>query len=45
MYDQNNNIIAFSGSMNETENAFINNYEIVDVFTSWRSIFFFYISI
>lgn len=36
MYDQNNNIIAFSGSMNETENAFNNNYEIVDVFTSWE---------
>lgn len=36
MYDKENNIIAFSGSMNETENAFINNYEIVDVFTSWE---------
>lgn len=36
MYDKENNIIAFSGSMNETENAFINNYEIVDVFTSWK---------
>lgn len=36
MYDNENNIIAFSGSMNETENAFINNYEIVDVFTSWE---------
>ena len=36
MYDSENNIIAFSGSMNETENAFINNYEIVDVFTSWE---------
>ena len=22
--------------MNETENAFVNNYEIVDVFTSWN---------
>ena len=36
MYDDENNVIAFSGSMNETENAFINNYEIVDVFTSWE---------
>ena len=35
-YDNENNVIAFSGSMNETENAFINNYEIVDVFTSWE---------
>ncbi|MDD3453743.1 MAG: DEAD/DEAH box helicase family protein, partial [Bacilli bacterium] len=36
IHDNENNIIAFSGSMNETENAFINNYEIVDVFTSWE---------
>lgn len=36
MYDKDNNIVAFSGSMNETENAFVNNYEIVDVFTSWN---------
>ena len=36
IYDSENNIIAFSGSMNETENAFISNYEIVDVFTSWK---------
>lgn len=36
IYDKDNNIIAFSGSMNETENAFLNNYEIVDVFTSWE---------
>lgn len=35
LYDKENNIVAFSGSMNETENAFSNNYEIVDVFTSW----------
>lgn len=38
IYDKENNIVAFSGSMNETENAFINNYEIVDVFTSWNDI-------
>lgn len=36
IYDNENNIIAFSGSMNETEKAFTNNYEIVDVFTSWE---------
>lgn len=35
MYDSEGNIIAFSGSMNETENAFLNNYESIDVFTSW----------
>lgn len=38
IYDSDNNVIAFSGSMNETENAFVNNYEIVDVFTSWADI-------
>lgn len=38
LYDNDNNIIAFSGSMNETENALVNNYEIVDVFTSWDDI-------
>lgn len=36
MYDNDNNVVAFSGSMNESENAFLNNYEIVDVFTSWN---------
>ena len=35
MYDDENNVVAFSGSMNETETAFVSNYEIVDVFTSW----------
>lgn len=35
MYDSDNNIIAFSGSMNESFNAFRQNYEAVDVFTSW----------
>ena len=35
MYDSKNNIIAFSGSMNESANSFINNYEAIDVFTSW----------
>ncbi|MDD4375563.1 MAG: DEAD/DEAH box helicase family protein [Clostridia bacterium] len=36
LYDRENNIVAFSGSMNETQTAFNNNYEIVDVFTSWE---------
>ena len=36
MYDSENNIVAFSGSMNESQTAFNNNYEIVDVFTSWN---------
>jgi len=35
MYDSDGNIIAFSGSMNESANAFINNYEAIDVFASW----------
>lgn len=35
MFDREGNIIAFSGSMNETANAFSSNYEAVDVFTSW----------
>ncbi len=35
MYDAENNIIAFSGSMNESLNAFTTNYEAIDVFSSW----------
>ena len=34
MYDAENNVIAFSGSMNESLNAFKNNYESIDVFMS-----------
>ena len=37
MYDAENNVIAFSGSMNESFNAFKNNYESIDVFTSWTN--------
>lgn len=37
MYDRDNNIIAFSGSMNESFNAFRQNYEAVDVFISWSN--------
>lgn len=29
------NVIAFSGSMNESANAFTTNYEAIDVFCSW----------
>lgn len=35
MYDGENNIVAFTGSMNESANAFSHNYESIDVFTSW----------
>ncbi len=35
MHDDEDNIIAFSGSMNESENAFVTNYEAIAVFTSW----------
>lgn len=35
MVDNEENIIAFSGSMNESANAFTSNYEAIDVFTSW----------
>ncbi|WP_288583527.1 DEAD/DEAH box helicase family protein [uncultured Treponema sp.] len=35
--DSGGNKIAFSGSMNESENAFTKNYETVDVFCSWKS--------
>ena len=35
MYDTDDNIIAFSGSMNESINAFVTNYEAIDVYASW----------
>ncbi len=34
--DAEENVIAFSGSMNETSNAFFNNYESFDVYCSWK---------
>jgi superfamily II DNA or RNA helicase len=37
LYDNENNIIAFTGSMNESANAFSHNYETIDVFTSWSA--------
>ena len=36
MYDLENNVIAFSGSMNETTAGMINNYETIDVYKSWE---------
>lgn len=35
MTDGDNNTIAFTGSMNESKNAFSHNYESIDVFCSW----------
>ena len=37
VYDAAENVIAFSGSMNESANAFFNNYESIDVFMSWTT--------
>ena len=37
IYDRYDNIIAFTGSMNETANAFSHNYESIDVFKSWTT--------
>ena len=37
MSDREGNVIAFSGSMNESENAFSANYESFDVFCSWTN--------
>jgi superfamily II DNA or RNA helicase len=37
IYDAEFNIVAFSGSTNESETAFSHNYEVVDVFCSWQS--------
>ncbi|MCK6255455.1 DEAD/DEAH box helicase family protein [Fictibacillus sp. KIGAM418] len=33
--DKESNFIAFSGSLNETANAFSHNYEAIDIFRSW----------
>jgi len=35
MYDEEDNIVAFTGSMNESSNAFSVNYEAIDVYASW----------
>ena len=34
--DQDGNLVAFSGSMNESETAIRKNYETIDVFCSWN---------
>ena len=34
--DSEGNFVAFSGSSNESENAFMNNYESIDVYRSWN---------
>lgn len=36
MEDIEGNVIAFSGSSNETEGGLLNNYESIDVFCSWK---------
>ena len=36
IYDSDGNIVAFSGSMNETNAAMNHNYETIDVFCSWK---------
>lgn len=35
IYDKYDDIVAFSGSMNETKTALSHNYETIDVFCSW----------
>lgn len=34
--DENENKVAFSGSLNESDNAFVNNFESIQVFKSWE---------
>lgn len=36
MRDCENNVVAFSGSMNESRAAMISNYETIDVFCNWE---------
>ncbi|MEX1029112.1 MAG: DEAD/DEAH box helicase family protein [Paenibacillaceae bacterium] len=35
IYDYSNDVVAFTGSLNETATAFTHNYETIDVFCSW----------
>lgn len=37
IYDKELNVVAFTGSMNETSTAFSHNYESIDVFCSWTA--------
>lgn len=39
MEDAKGHRIAFSGSMNESGNSLVNNYEAIDVFCSWKNDF------
>ncbi|HOQ38530.1 MAG TPA: DEAD/DEAH box helicase family protein [Acetivibrio sp.] len=39
VYDKEGNIICFTGSINESSMAFLNNYEVFDVYCSWQSEF------
>lgn len=36
IYSSNNEVVAFSGSMNETESGMKINYETIDVYCSWK---------
>lgn len=36
LYDSDDNIVAFTGSMNESTTAFMHNYESIDVYCSWE---------
>lgn len=35
LHDTDGNVVAFSGSMNESANAFADNCDVIDVFSSW----------
>lgn len=37
--DRENNVVVFSGSLNESITAYYSNYETIDVFCSWKSEF------
>ncbi|MFW6008621.1 MAG: DEAD/DEAH box helicase family protein, partial [archaeon] len=37
VYDNNNNRVAFTGSLNDSETAFTKNFESIDVFCDWIS--------
>lgn len=36
LYDAEGNIVAFTGSMNESGNGFVGNYETIDAYCSWK---------
>lgn len=39
LFGDGRNVVCFSGSLNETNNAYTNNYEEIKVFKSWKSDF------